>query len=258
MALTSSVLFAAGTTPWPAGTGGVFLTPTSKPVSVAPGKNPSTAHLSNEIDSLTVVGMMRRQHRLNEVHYAVANNTLAPILQDRAINQALKKYSKLHRRQTEQKEHKVSPPTSTAKTRPKRLTSRSGSISITQTDDALGMQIAKLALSLVGTPYQWGGESTHGFDCSGLTEYVFRQAGIVLPRTSYEQFQVGTAVSRSTLHPGDLVFFTTDRRGPSHVAIYVGNGLIVHALNESKGVIVSRLSDSYYAGRYIGARRYGH
>jgi cell wall-associated NlpC family hydrolase len=79
-----------------------------------------------------------------------------------------------------------------------------------------------------------------------------------LPRTTYEQFSVGSVVSRSSLRPGDLVFFTTDHAGASHVAVYIGNGLIVHALNERTGVIVSRLSDAYYASRYIGARRYCH
>lgn len=118
-----------------------------------------------------------------------------------------------------------------------------------------GLTIAKYALNLVGSPYVWGGDSPGGFDCSGLASYVYAMAHIPIPRTSFEQYTVGTPVAEGSLLPGDLVFFDTDGGGASHVAIYVGNGLIVQALNQSTGVIVSHLSDSYYAETYVGARR---
>jgi cell wall-associated NlpC family hydrolase len=147
----------------------------------------------------------------------------------------------------------------TSSTRSSLLASRSTSLSTIQRATAsTGMRIARLALTLVGCPYVFGGESMRGFDCSGLAEYVYAKAGVAIPRTSYEQFQVGQAISRDQMEPGDLVFFATTDSGPSHVAVYVGNGLMVQALNPSTGVIVSHLDADYYRQRYIGARRPWH
>lgn len=113
--------------------------------------------------------------------------------------------------------------------------------------------LVKNALSLVGVPYVSGGTSRSGFDCSGFTLYVFKGSGISLPRTAAEQFRVGSSVNRAQLQAGDLVFFTTYAPGASHVGIYIGGGSFVHASNS--GVRTTSLSDSYYAGRYLGARR---
>ena len=115
--------------------------------------------------------------------------------------------------------------------------------------------LVKNALSLVGVPYVFGGTSRSGFDCSGYTQYVFKGSGISLPRTAFEQFRVGSSVNKAQLQSGDLVFFTTYAPGASHVGIYIGGGSFVHASNS--GVRTTSLSDSYYAGRYIGARRVG-
>lgn len=109
------------------------------------------------------------------------------------------------------------------------------------------------ALSLVGTPYAYGGSSRSGFDCSGFTQYVFKGSEISLPRTSVSQFNVGSTIPREKLQAGDLVFFTTYADGPSHVGIYVGGGSFVHASNT--GVRTTSLNESYYEGRYLGARR---
>jgi cell wall-associated NlpC family hydrolase len=108
-------------------------------------------------------------------------------------------------------------------------------------------------MSLIGIPYAFGGTSRSGFDCSGYTQYVFKGSGVSLPRTSYAQFGIGSAVSRDQLQPGDLVFFSTYDKGASHVGIYVGGGSFVHASNS--GVKTTSLSDSYYESRYVGARR---
>jgi len=113
--------------------------------------------------------------------------------------------------------------------------------------------LVKNALSLVGVPYVSGGTSRSGFDCSGFTRYVFKGSGISLPRTAAEQFRVGSSVNRAQLQAGDLVFFTTYAPGASHVGIYIGGGSFVHASNS--GVRTTSLSDSYYASRYLGARR---
>ncbi len=109
------------------------------------------------------------------------------------------------------------------------------------------------ALSLTGVPYLFGGTSRSGFDCSGFTQYVFKGAEISLPRTAAGQFSVGSTVNRAQLRPGDLVFFTTYASGASHVGIYIGGGSFVHASNS--GVRTTSLSESYYASRYLGARR---
>ena len=109
------------------------------------------------------------------------------------------------------------------------------------------------ALSLLGVPYVFGGTSRDGFDCSGYTQYVFKGSGTYLPRTASEQFKVGSSVTQNQLQAGDLVFFSTYTSGASHVGIYIGGGRFVHASNS--GVRVTSLSDSYYAKRYLGARR---
>jgi cell wall-associated NlpC family hydrolase len=105
------------------------------------------------------------------------------------------------------------------------------------------------ALAQVGDRYVYGATGLNSFDCSGLTSFSYKAAGISLPRTSKAQSTFGTPVSKGNLQPGDLVFFYSP---VSHVAMYIGNGQIVHALNSSKPVQVMKL-DSMPS--YAGARR---
>ncbi|MEW6281029.1 MAG: LysM peptidoglycan-binding domain-containing C40 family peptidase [Candidatus Eremiobacterota bacterium] len=114
--------------------------------------------------------------------------------------------------------------------------------------------IMRTANSYQGVPYSMGGTTPRAFDCSGFTMRVFGMHGVRLPRTADVQYNVGVPVPRGQEQPGDLVFFETYLPGPSHVGIYVGEGKFIHA-SSSRGVTVSSLKDSYYRGRYIGAKR---
>jgi cell wall-associated NlpC family hydrolase len=118
-----------------------------------------------------------------------------------------------------------------------------------------GYEISGTALTLRGTPYRIGGDTPTGFDCSGLVRYVFAQHGIAVPRTVVEQFRVGSEVNAADLRPGDLVFFSTTAPGASHVGIAVGGGAFVHAPTSSGVVRVENLGSSYWASRFVGARR---
>ena len=115
--------------------------------------------------------------------------------------------------------------------------------------------IVGTALGLRGVPYRNGGSDPGGFDCSGFTQYVFARSGIALPRSVEEQFDEGKKVKPRDLSSGDLVFFKTTSRGPSHVGIVIGEDQFIHAPS-SKGVVrVERLSSDYWSKRFIAARR---
>lgn len=111
-------------------------------------------------------------------------------------------------------------------------------------------QAASIALRYLGIPYKWGGASpSTGFDCSGLVMYVYAQLGVQLPHQAAAQYTYGVAVPRSRLQPGDLVFYD----GLSHVAIYIGNGEVVHAPQTGDVVKIAPIAQA--GGSYVGARR---
>jgi cell wall-associated NlpC family hydrolase len=116
--------------------------------------------------------------------------------------------------------------------------------------------LLKRALALLGTPYRWGGTATNGFDCSGLVGYVFKTAlGIELPRVSRDMANTGQRIERSALTAGDIVFFKVHGKRVDHVGIYVGNGQFLHAPSTGKDVMVSRLDQGYWSGKFMEARR---
>ena len=119
----------------------------------------------------------------------------------------------------------------------------------------------RIALRFLGVAYVWGGSSPAGFDCSGLTQYVYAQIGVSLPRTSRDQFHAGTSIPRirtDLLQPGDLVFFGYggDPDRIHHVGLYVGDGDFIHAPASGDHVRVSSLQDRIASrGDYVGGVR---
>ncbi len=120
--------------------------------------------------------------------------------------------------------------------------------------------MVETALDVMGTPYRWGGNDQDGYDCSGLIQYAYGEHGILLPRVSRDQARMGTAVDRDAgrLAPGDILAFSVDGGGVSHVGLYVGDGRFIHSA--SSGVKLSSLSaddpDSrWWRARWVGARR---
>lgn len=109
------------------------------------------------------------------------------------------------------------------------------------------------ARSAIGTPYASAGTTTSGFDCSGLTMWAFEQAGITLPRTSFDQYGEGTAVERTAIQAGDLVFFDTNGPGASHVGVATSPTTVISAT--TRGVMEHRIDDDYWGAAYVGARR---
>ena len=118
-----------------------------------------------------------------------------------------------------------------------------------------GRAVAEYALAFRGVPYRFGGADPAGFDCSGLVQYVFAQYGFAVPRIVEEQWEVGEKLKPWQIKPGDLLFFSTQGSGASHVAISLGGDQFVHAPNSSGVVRVEALSSTYWGSHYMGARR---
>ncbi|MFI6566317.1 NlpC/P60 family protein [Streptomyces sp. NPDC050534] len=126
--------------------------------------------------------------------------------------------------------------------------SSSGSTSTSTGDSTYATKAAKtlaFARAQIGKPYVWGATGPDSYDCSGLTQAAWKAAGVSLPRTTYDQVNAGTTVSLTDAQPGDLIFFYDDI---SHVGIYIGNGMMIHA--PKPGAYV-REESIYYAGSSI-------
>ncbi len=224
----------------------------------------------NSINSKSNIEIVR--DKMNRINLVSAGNDLAKEAEDQTKNQETIALSEQPKTSDNLKkaDGQVKPPDKKyTKQNDESISSNSKSIPVTEketvstTKPKVAQQVSRgssevdklisRARSLQGVPYLWGGTTRNGFDCSGFVQYVFKASGVSLPRTSFEQYKVGTPVSRDQLKPGDLVFFTTYKPGASDVRIYIGGGGTIGSASE--GVGIHSLSDNYWSKRYIGARR---
>jgi cell wall-associated NlpC family hydrolase len=120
----------------------------------------------------------------------------------------------------------------------------------------LRYRLASAGLEFLGVRYRRSGNSErHGFDCSGLVKCLFEKFNIGLPRSSREQFKEGELVEKDKLEVGDLVFFSSRGKTPTHVGIYIGDNQFLHAALRAKRVLISKLTAPWYNKRFLGARR---
>lgn len=116
-------------------------------------------------------------------------------------------------------------------------------------------RVILFAKKLLHLPYTFGGTGAFGVDCSAFVQKVYSAVGINLPRSAREQFAKGELINRDELTKGDLVFFRTYASFPSHVGIYLGNNLFIHASTLNKRVTIDSMDTPYYVKRFIGAKR---
>lgn len=123
-------------------------------------------------------------------------------------------------------------------------------------DDAVADRAATHAAKMIGRPYRFGGASPAGFDCSGLVQYGYRQAGVVLPRETDAQRRASRPVRREELRRGDLLFFDQEGKKFGHVGMYLGRGMFVHAPSSGKSVRTDRLEAPYWRRHLSEIRRF--
>ena len=117
-------------------------------------------------------------------------------------------------------------------------------------------RLVEAGFQMLGVRYRFSGTSEKtGLDCSALVRNLFSKVNISLPRSSKEQYKTGEKIDRNNLEAGDLVFFSSGGKTPTHVGIYIGNNQFIHAARKAKQVIVSDLNKLWYSTRYLGARR---
>ncbi|HET6364806.1 MAG: C40 family peptidase [Nitrospirota bacterium] len=115
---------------------------------------------------------------------------------------------------------------------------------------------ADTALTMVGKPYKYRGDSPAGFDCSGLVRYSYRAAGMDVPHGTKALRNVSRSISYNEIRKGDLLFFLQEGKKYSHVGIYVNDNLFVHATSTGKTVRIDTLLDPYWEKHFLEARRF--
>ena len=112
------------------------------------------------------------------------------------------------------------------------------------------------ARSMVGVGYRYGGADPRGFDCSGLVQYSYARAGLMLPRTVQDIFRACRLVNPGDLQAGDLVFFTISSKKIAHIGIYADNNRFIHAPSSGKGVSYASLGNPYWKERLVAVGRF--
>jgi cell wall-associated NlpC family hydrolase len=135
------------------------------------------------------------------------------------------------------------------------LSACAGTPSAPVTDPGSAERAAGSALKMVGKPYKYGGSTPTGFDCSGLVQYSYKQAGVSLPRSTDGLLNASAPRRGSRLRPGDLLFFDQEGKKKSHVGIYLGDGRFVHAPSSGKTVRTDKLDSPYWKKHLSEARR---
>jgi len=122
-------------------------------------------------------------------------------------------------------------------------------------DNSIQGRLLRVARRMLTVPYRFGGTTLWGLDCSGFVQKTFAFLKLDLPRSARAQFEEGEKVAKADLSPGDLVFFRTYAKYPSHVGIYLGDNRFVHASSRDRKVKIDSLDTPYYVKRYVGAKR---
>ncbi|MDR3415871.1 MAG: C40 family peptidase [Nevskia sp.] len=123
-----------------------------------------------------------------------------------------------------------------------------------ENDNPIRESVVETALGQVGRPYRYGGSDPSGFDCSGLVQYSYGQAGVKVPRSSDEQRSAGSRIDLDEARPGDLLFYRFGDKG-LHVAIYLGHHEMVHAPESGRQVSVIHIDQAPWPNRFVGAVR---
>ena len=122
-------------------------------------------------------------------------------------------------------------------------------------DESIKDRLLSVARGMLAVPYRYGGTTLWGLDCSGFVQKAFAFFDLGLPRTAREQFREGVKVSKAELSAGDLVFFRTRAKYPTHVGIYLGDNRFIHASAHDRKVTIDSLDEPYYMKHYLGAKR---
>ncbi len=124
--------------------------------------------------------------------------------------------------------------------------------SLKSTNSNQRLLIIRIAKNMLNKQYKYGKQDpSWGFDCSGLTQYAYREAGIRIPRTSQNQYNYSRKISLSEIKPADLIFFSTNGSGASHVGIYLGDNKFIHSPSQGKRIQIVSIDNPYWQKHYF-------